>query len=89
MTRFLDAACARAGRRIEIASEAVEALSGYSWPGNVRELENTVERLVLFSQCQRDRSRVIFRCPSDRWARARGRAVHAIFRRSTSSNDGI
>ena len=49
-TRFLDAACARAGRRIEIAPEAVEALSGYSWPGNVRELENTVERLVLFSR---------------------------------------
>jgi DNA-binding NtrC family response regulator len=50
VTRFLDAACTRAGRRIEIASEAVEALSGYSWPGNVRELENTVERLVLFSR---------------------------------------
>ena len=50
VTRFLDAACARAGRRIEIASEAVEALGGYSWPGNVRELENTVERLVLFSR---------------------------------------
>ncbi len=50
VTRFLDSACARAGRRIEITSEATEALSGYSWPGNVRELENTVERLVLFSR---------------------------------------
>jgi DNA-binding NtrC family response regulator len=50
VTRFLDAACARASRRIEIVPEAIEALSGYSWPGNVRELENTVERLVLFSR---------------------------------------
>jgi DNA-binding NtrC family response regulator len=50
IARFLEGACTRAGRRIEIASEAIEALSGYGWPGNVRELENTVERLVLFSR---------------------------------------
>jgi DNA-binding NtrC family response regulator len=44
ITRFLESACTRAGRRIEISPEAIEALS------NVRELENTVERLVLFSR---------------------------------------
>ena len=48
--RFVEAASTRAGRRIEISQEAVEALSGYPWPGNVRELENTIERLVLFSR---------------------------------------
>jgi len=50
ITRFLESACTRAGRRIEISPEAIEALSNYAWPGNVRELENTVERLVLFSR---------------------------------------
>jgi DNA-binding NtrC family response regulator len=50
IARFLEAACTRAGRRIDIAPDAVDALSGYGWPGNVRELENTVERLVLFSR---------------------------------------
>jgi DNA-binding NtrC family response regulator len=50
IARFLEAACTRAGRRIEMAPDAVDALSGYGWPGNVRELENTVERLVLFSR---------------------------------------
>jgi len=48
--RFLEAATARAGRRVEISSEALDALTGYSWPGNVRELENTIERLVVFSR---------------------------------------
>ncbi len=50
IARFLEAACTRAGRRIDISPEAIDALSGYGWPGNVRELENTVERLVLFSR---------------------------------------
>jgi DNA-binding NtrC family response regulator len=50
ISRFLESACTRAGRRIEIAQDAIEALSSYAWPGNVRELENTVERLVLFSR---------------------------------------
>jgi DNA-binding NtrC family response regulator len=50
LDHFLEAACTRAGRRIEISDEAVQALSGYAWPGNVRELENTIERLVLFSR---------------------------------------
>jgi DNA-binding NtrC family response regulator len=50
IARFLEGACGRAARRIDITPEAVDALSGYGWPGNVRELENTVERLVLFSR---------------------------------------
>jgi DNA-binding NtrC family response regulator len=50
INRFLDGACARAGRRVDISPEAIQAMSAYSWPGNVRELENTVERLVLFSR---------------------------------------
>ncbi len=48
--RFVESACARAGRRVEISKEALDALRGYAWPGNVRELENTIERLVLFSR---------------------------------------
>ncbi|MEO8521669.1 MAG: sigma-54 dependent transcriptional regulator [Acidobacteriota bacterium] len=47
---FLQNACARAGRRIELAPGAVQALTSYRWPGNVRELENTIERLVVFSR---------------------------------------
>jgi DNA-binding NtrC family response regulator len=47
---FLQNACGRAGRRVELTPAAVEALTAYAWPGNVRELENTVERLVLFSR---------------------------------------
>jgi DNA-binding NtrC family response regulator len=50
IARFLEGACVRAGRRIDITAAAIDALSGYGWPGNVRELENTVERLVLFSR---------------------------------------
>ncbi len=48
--QFLQNACARAGRAIEIAPDALDALAAYDWPGNVRELENTIERLVLFSR---------------------------------------
>ncbi len=47
---FLQNACARAARRVELSREAVVALTNYRWPGNVRELENTVERLVVFSR---------------------------------------
>jgi DNA-binding NtrC family response regulator len=47
---FLQKACGRAGRQVELTPEAVGALTAYHWPGNVRELENTVERLVLFSR---------------------------------------
>jgi len=47
---FLQNACARAGRRIELSPGAISALTAYRWPGNVRELENTIERLVVFSR---------------------------------------
>jgi DNA-binding NtrC family response regulator len=47
---FLNAACKRAGRQIELSSGALEVLLAYDWPGNVRQLENTIERIVLFSR---------------------------------------
>jgi DNA-binding NtrC family response regulator len=47
---FLQNACARAGRRVELSADAMHALTAYRWPGNVRELENTIERLVVFSR---------------------------------------
>jgi DNA-binding NtrC family response regulator len=48
MSRFLENASARAGRRVTLSAEALDALMRYEWPGNVRELENTIERLVVF-----------------------------------------
>ena len=50
VAQFLQNASARAGRTVELAPEALDALTGHDWPGNVRELENTIERLVLFSR---------------------------------------
>jgi DNA-binding NtrC family response regulator len=47
---FLQNACSRAGRHVELTPAAVSALTAYRWPGNVRELENTIERLVVFSR---------------------------------------
>ncbi len=51
--RFLGAACAKAGREVEMTPGAMEALTSHPWPGNVRELENTIERLVVFSRGSR------------------------------------
>jgi DNA-binding NtrC family response regulator len=51
--RFLQAACAKIGKRVDMAPAAVEALATYEWPGNVRELENMMERLVVFSRTGR------------------------------------
>jgi DNA-binding NtrC family response regulator len=48
--RFLQNACSRAHRHVEISAPALAALTAYDWPGNVRELENMVERLVVFSR---------------------------------------
>jgi DNA-binding NtrC family response regulator len=50
IAQFMQNACARAGRHVEITPSAIEALAASEWPGNVRELQNTVERLVLFSR---------------------------------------
>ncbi|PLX93687.1 MAG: DNA-binding response regulator [Desulfuromonas sp.] len=35
---------------VEVAPEALTALSNYLWPGNVRELENALQRLLLLRQ---------------------------------------
>jgi transcriptional regulator with PAS, ATPase and Fis domain len=48
--KFLERACARAQRQVELSDDALEALVTYDWPGNVRQLENVIERLVLFSR---------------------------------------
>jgi DNA-binding NtrC family response regulator len=51
--RFLKAACAKAGKQVELTRAAIEALASHHWPGNVRELENLIERLVVFSRGNR------------------------------------
>jgi two-component system, NtrC family, response regulator HydG len=46
----LSDACARLCRpKLELARDAVEALTRYEWPGNVRELCNAIERAVVFA----------------------------------------
>jgi DNA-binding NtrC family response regulator len=47
---FLDDACARAGQRKMLSTDALDALLRHTWPGNVRELRNTSERLVVSSR---------------------------------------
>ncbi|MGB2713547.1 MAG: sigma-54 dependent transcriptional regulator [Vicinamibacterales bacterium] len=47
---FLQDACRRAGRRVDVSPDAIDALTAYDWPGNVRELENTIERLVVLGR---------------------------------------
>ena len=46
----MQAASAKAGKQVELAQPALDALATYHWPGNVRELENLIERLVVFSR---------------------------------------
>ncbi|HYU79283.1 MAG TPA: sigma-54 dependent transcriptional regulator, partial [Vicinamibacterales bacterium] len=48
--RFVHAAQSKAGKRVEISQDALDALANYTWPGNVRELENVIERLVVFNR---------------------------------------
>lgn len=50
VSAFLKAAQRRSGRQIDLSSAALDVLLAYDWPGNVRQLENTIERIVLFSQ---------------------------------------
>ncbi len=38
-----------AKRHVDIAQEAIDALTSYDWPGNVRELENVLERAAIIS----------------------------------------
>jgi len=41
----------RMGRTpVKTGNRILRKLEAYSWPGNIRELENTVERLIVFSQ---------------------------------------
>jgi two-component system, NtrC family, response regulator AtoC len=35
---------------LDVSSEALAILTGYSWPGNVRELENAIERAIAFAR---------------------------------------
>ncbi len=39
-----------AGSRVEITTEAMNALSRHDWPGNVRELRNVVERATIMCE---------------------------------------
>jgi DNA-binding NtrC family response regulator len=48
---FIERLCKRFGRPpVRIGNRILHKLEAYSWPGNVRELENTIERLIVFSQ---------------------------------------
>ena len=48
---FVERICKRFGRApVGIGNKILRKLESYSWPGNVRELENTIERLIVFSQ---------------------------------------
>ena len=45
---FLGRSCQKHGQtKIQVAPDAMDALSHHSWPGNVRELENLIERVVV------------------------------------------
>src|SRR5262249_22560126 len=39
-----------AGRRVELTSEAMDALLDHDWPGNVRELRNVLERATILCE---------------------------------------
>lgn len=45
----LDRLRRQTGRRVEIASEALQVMRRYRWPGNVRELENALERATALA----------------------------------------
>jgi DNA-binding NtrC family response regulator len=48
---FVERICKRFGRPpLNIGNNILHKLEMHSWPGNVRELENTIERLIVFSQ---------------------------------------
>ncbi|MEF8943680.1 MAG: sigma 54-interacting transcriptional regulator [Desulfohalobiaceae bacterium] len=49
--RFADYYAASRNRKgLEISSQAMRLLLGYSWPGNVRELENTMEQAAIMAR---------------------------------------
>ncbi|RMH39205.1 MAG: sigma-54-dependent Fis family transcriptional regulator [Deltaproteobacteria bacterium] len=49
---LLGRVCARTGRQVALAPDAMAALARYDWPGNVRELENALEYAVALSTGQ-------------------------------------
>jgi len=52
LARFLvERICKKHNRApLSLGSDILRKLESYDWPGNVRELENSMERLVIFSQ---------------------------------------
>ncbi|GAB6066067.1 sigma-54 dependent transcriptional regulator [Aquifex pyrophilus] len=52
---FLRKFSSKYGKRLsELSREAEEVLLSYHWPGNVRELRNIIERVVLFSDEEKE-----------------------------------
>jgi len=47
---FLNTFSQENGRRVDIAEEAVKALTSYEWPGNIRQLENLIRRVAILSE---------------------------------------
>ena len=62
---------AELGREMELAADAVEALTRYPWPGNIRELRNVLERSVLLAETPRLRGRDLRFDPAALLARTR------------------
>jgi DNA-binding NtrC family response regulator len=48
-SHFLRLFCKTYGKKVRLASDAMELLKRYAWPGNVRELRNLLERAVTFN----------------------------------------
>jgi transcriptional regulator with GAF, ATPase, and Fis domain len=40
----------RSEKPIQVSSQALQIITGYSWPGNVRELQNTIERAAVLTE---------------------------------------
>jgi two-component system, NtrC family, nitrogen regulation response regulator NtrX len=56
--------CAQNGwKPIPLSTEAIAMLQQYVWPGNIRELRNVVERLLLLSEGEVDRTAVELALP--------------------------
>ena len=48
---FLEKYCQINGRKeVNISTETLQTLQGYTWPGNVRELEHVIERSILLCE---------------------------------------
>jgi transcriptional regulator of acetoin/glycerol metabolism len=85
----LDRLRRQTGRRVEIATEALQVMRRYRWPGNVRELENALERATALADYERIeakhlpdaiRGRSSWSEPSERVAALREAEYEAIIR---------